>query len=242
MKSIWKTRFQSGRRRPSRIGSFDPIRFEELCRADPSAAFVLLRHDFDELEEEFRAHMARYQEDLSALRGRIASCADAGEEGVLPELRDRHDRIRLLLRRIEASMSDTRELEEELNDWEDRRGEYGPAHADHPSVRAEIVRSELRSRHDTARGAVEKRATVIAILKRVAGKRRPKSETATLLDMIRHASAEAERWHDVPYPDEDAVEQIRNVRRLHAILKQFDREAGKRRDRTEFALRMRPHD
>lgn len=236
MKKDWFSRFRPKKRTSPKIGSFDPARFEELCAEDTAEAAEWLRRDYAELREEFEETVRRYAEYAARLGERLDEPVDTAAEA--RELRDAHDRLRMALRRLNAAFSETRDIEEELMDWEDRRGEFGPAHADHPSVRAEILRSELAARREGNRRSVPKGKTRLAWTE---PRRGLMNEAETLIAMIRHATAEAECWHDVPRPDQDAAEQIRNVRHLHALLKQLDREAGKRRDRTAFAIRMREH-
>lgn len=62
-----------------------------------------------------------------------------------------------------------------------------------------------------------------------------------LVQAIREATHEAERWHALPLEvhDADATDQIRHLRELHAILKRLDREHGVVRDRLELAVNPR---
>jgi len=241
MKSDWFKKFRSRKNISSHIGSFDPVRFEELCAEDPHAATELLQHDFKELQGELEEAVIRFRRSLSTLGTRLEECRKNPESEYVQSIREEHDQLRRTLRRLDASVSETRDLEEELKDWEDRRGEHGPIHADHPSVRAEIVRSEIVVRTNGESRAYSKEKTVLAyrIHERKAQRSASKKEADILIQMIQHATAEAECWHDVPVPSRDAIEQIRNVRRLHALLKQLDREVGKRRDRTELIIRTR---
>ncbi len=66
-------------------------------------------------------------------------------------------------------------------------------------------------------------------------------EAGLLLPAIRDATREAERWHAIPQTAqvEEALEQVRQLRELHASLKLLDRQLGVRRDRLALAMRMR---
>jgi hypothetical protein len=71
----------------------------------------------------------------------------------------------------------------------------------------------------------------------------PHPDTAHLIQAIREATREAERWHgyhsDDPLSYAEAADQLRHVRSLHAALRTLDRRAGVNRDRLAFAVRMR---
>ncbi|GEM_PF-5711305 len=69
----------------------------------------------------------------------------------------------------------------------------------------------------------------------------PVIDPTLLLRAIREATREAERWHALPQVEhgEDALEQVRQLRELHASLKRLDREQGIERARLTLAVRMR---
>ncbi len=238
--SRWIPRLRPSGTGGSSVGSFDPVRFEELCQEDPSAAEEFLMADAGEIVEALQGSVRLLEARVAEITKHATKTRSGREVSELRDMRAKHDHVRRTLRRIQAAFLEARELEEELDDWESRRGEPGPVHADHPSVRAEIARSELRSRLAALTDVRPKEESVFEILsaKKSRG-RRKKNDPSDLVELIRYATREAERWHDVPYPDQDAVEQLRNVRHLHALLKQLDREAGRRRDRTDLAIRVR---
>jgi len=66
-------------------------------------------------------------------------------------------------------------------------------------------------------------------------------EVEYLLQAIREATRETERWHGVPESswDEEALIQVHHLRDLHALLKRLDRERGVSRDRLELAVAPR---
>lgn len=243
MPRLWISRARPSSKKRARIGSFDPEQFEALSAEDPESAHEALRQDYEELCEEFESQVVGLRSELARFGDRMANAEKERDGNGMRELRVRYDHLRRLLRRVEAALLGTRDLEEEAADWEARRGEHGIRHADHPAVRAEIARSELRLRYDRTMAAIPKKETLVYRLAVTpsASSDHFRLETERLLHAIRHATAEAEKWHDVPYPNQDAAEHVRNVRELHALLKLMDREAGKRRDRLALALRVRPY-
>lgn len=235
----WIVRVLPKSKKETCIGSFDPISFESVCRDDLDAARNMLTRDYQELLEDFESRVSQVREEIVRF-GSAMSTKKELDQNELQLLRERYDQLRRLLRRLEASIMQTRELKEEAADWEQRRGEGGPRHADHPEVRVEIARSELRVRADGCMTNIPKSATVVEARNRSSKQRgRMQEDVRALLQAIQHTTREAEQWHDVPYPSEDAAEHVRNVRELHALLKQIDRESGTRRHRLPLGLRMR---
>lgn len=244
------------RSEPSVSASFDPISFEKLCLENPQTALAVLKKDQKELADELEQTYSAYGRHLSDLSTRLArmSAEEITDEAHL--LRDAQDAIRRMLRRISASVKNAHDLEHELREWEQRKNESGPLHADHPDIRAEIIRSELSARKGSANVRViapeyspfrvlEKNPPVFQAIDEEVGiednteHTLPVHDPNHLVALIRMESREAERWHAVPNPDFEAIEQVRHVRDLHALLRRTDREAGVRRDRTELVLRVK---
>ena len=61
-------------------------------------------------------------------------------------------------------------------------------------------------------------------------------DEASLIAAIRDAVRETNRWHalDLSQHTQDAVDQVRQMQQLHAILKRLDRQQGIRRDRSDL--------
>lgn len=259
MAASWSSRIRRWfRRKPPTSGSFDPHAFEQLCREDPEAAREALRRDHRELAEELAQTSAAYQERLEAFSARLDSLTPRALEQELSVLRSAQDAIRRMLRRMDASEREAGELEEELREWESRADEPGVRHADHPDVRAEIIRSELAARGRMPRlAAIPPEASPFRNLECVELEREdapapavssqeplPEEEVSFpdanhLLHTIRHLTRDAERWHGSPTVDREIVEDLTHLRSLHAVLKRLDRAQGIQRDRISFAVRMR---
>jgi len=210
------------------------------------------------LAEELERTTAAYEERLMGLAGRLSAMSPEDVEREARTLRDAQDALRRMLRRIDASSKSARELERELADWEARGEDDAPLHADHPSVRAEIARSELASRERARRlVAIPLDASPFRIMAEpvaqhyeeveetmpayepVSVESLPHPDPMHLIHVIRLETKEAERWHGNPDPDHDALIQVKQVKYLHSILKRLDRERGVRRDRTAFTIQMR---
>ncbi len=236
--------------------SFQPVEFDRLCREDPQAAHARLKMDQRELTEELERTYAAYQQRLLDLTQRIACLPPEKIEHEAAFLRECQDRLRIMLRRIEVSHKTAQELERELQEW-NARDESSPPHSDHPHIRAEVIRSEMKLRRECASmEAIPPHASPFALPRikeaqseiPIASERGETSieesgglrsiDPVSLLGLIRMETREAERWHAVPQPDQDAVDQVRQLKALHAVLKQQDRERGIRRDRIAFAVRM----
>lgn len=259
MATSWSSRIRRWfRREPPFSGSFDPHAFEQLCREDPEAAREALRRDHRELAEELAQTSSAYQERLKAFSKRLDSLTPRALEQELSVLRSAQDAIRRMLRRIDASEREAGELEEELREWESRADEPGVRHADHPDVRAEIIRSELAARGRMPRlTAIPRDTSPFRDLECVEmtndettssesslDERLPEEDVSFpdanhLLHTIRHLTRDAERWHESPAMDREVVEDLAQLRSLHAVLKRLDRAQGVQRDRVSFAVRMR---
>lgn len=209
-----------------------------------------------ELAGELERLFLAYDERMRGLSERLLGLTDEELEDESRRIADVQDEIRRVLRRVDASMKTRQQLERELAEWEDREGAENP-HADHPTVRAEIARSELvargvpvgrsfRTMPDVAdeadnpffASAGDERAPEISATIVVSAEPVATVDVGHLLAAIRDATREAERWHAVPASehDDDALDQLHHVRDLHARLKRFDRERGIVRDRLELAV------
>jgi hypothetical protein len=256
--------------------SFDHATFVELCAENPQEARAMLAADQYALAKEIERTFASYDARLKDLASRVHELKPEEFKREAKTIRDAQDGLRRALRRLDVSAKTAKELQHELLLWE-RRNDETPLHADHPSFRSEIIRSELRSR-----GALqEKRKEAPVVEEQMAkpilspqqanamlwlthdeGMNRSDEVEVTdefeemedapvepltlpevqyLLQAIREATREAERWHAVPADscDEDALVQVHHVRDLHALLKRLDRENGVYRDRLELAVSPR---
>lgn len=255
MKLSWAERIKSWFSGHETAGAFNPAEFERLCLENPDSALAALRKDQRELTQELEKTYAAYSQHLCGLAARLSNLSkdEIAHEARL--IRDSQDAIRRTFRRISVSIKTARDLERELKEWEQRKGEAGPLHADHPEIRAEIVRSELAARNRVIGLRVIEpgfspfrvaEPAAAPVLESVADLESTQIEDATLpthdhndlIALIRQESREAERWHAIPVPAYEAIEQVRHVRSLHALLRRLDREAGIRRDRTKFVLKL----
>jgi uncharacterized membrane protein len=260
MPESWRERIRSWLRLGPRFsGSFDPAAFERLCANDPSAARDALTLDQRELMEELGRTYAAYREKLETLAVRVRGMDATDIRREAATLRDAHDSIRRTLRRIDVSARSAKELEDELREWESRHGEGGPRHADHPDVRLEIVRSELQARGRTPElhairmdespfgrlsCAMPENADPVAIGATWVGlsddaEGLPSPDPEHLVQAIRQMTREIERGLSTENPEPETVDDLHELRSLHAALKRLDRERGSSRDRLALAVRMR---
>ncbi|MBU1034353.1 hypothetical protein KKF59_04010 [Patescibacteria group bacterium] len=249
-------------KKPPLSGCFDPAVFERLCLENPQAAIEALQCEQRDLAAQFEATCLAYQDRLNDLALKLNDLEPKELRRESKALREAQDSIRKNLRRLEASMMNAAELERELKEWSARQDESGPRHADHPDVRAEILRSELavRSRKIALRAIAPEespfagakvhssqfsmpsgdvKAENEAELVEEKDAELPEPDVVHLIEAIRQGTREAERWHEVMSPDAEALEQVKQMKSLHAALKQKDRKDGIRRDRIEMAVRMR---
>ena len=261
MPESWRERIRRWLRLGPRFsGSFDPAAFERLCAEDPSAARDALTLDQRELADELGRTYAAYREKLNMLAARVRDMSASDVRREAAALRDAQDAIRRTLRRIDASAHSAEELEDELRDWEARQGERGPRHADHPDVRLEIVRSELHARgrapvlrvipmeespfgrlscaipqdagrrtSDVGRGTQDEFPDVGGL---------PSPDPDNLVAAIRQMTRDVERGLSSENPEPETLDDLHELRSLHAALKRLDRERGASRDRVALAVRM----
>lgn len=267
MKGSWIDRLRRWLQKESPSSDrFDPRTFDQLCREDPASARAALVADQRSLSEELERTYTAYEERLEAVSSRLRTLSPEDIEREARVLREAQDGLRRLIHRIEASAKTARDLERELHEWERRGDEEGPWHADHPLVRAEVVRSELASRGDIRRifaippeqspfrvasvpevapeeeeEAPQPRVIAFGRYEEPATAREPlhSPDPEHLLHVIRLETREAERWHGHHESDPEAIVQLRHLRDLHAALKRIDRERGIRRDRMAYAVHMR---
>ncbi len=239
--------------------------FVTLCEADPDAARQMLAADQAALAEEIEQAFEAYDLRLRDLATRVHDMEPDDVAREAAAIRDAQDALRRALRRIDVSFKTAGELTRELGRWEERSDD-GPVHADHPSVRAEILRSELRTRGIQPPVSASTPEPVVIrsrdisdpamlltgdeVVRQNASRERvfdhpdiepiPDVDIEHLLSAIREATREAERWHAMPAEavDEDALVQVRHLRDLHTELKRRDREAKVVRDRVAYAVSM----
>ncbi len=207
------------------------------------------------LEGLFQVYDVRVREMAERLHG----MSDAEIETESESLAQAQDELKQLTRRLETAVKSRQQLERELGEWQDRAGEGGPIHADHPVARAEIVRSEIALREayrkprtscvsaqccssDHCNQPDIESETNIATTDEFVEEpiRMEKLSPEQMIGIIREATKEAERWHATVQAQhsQDALDQMHHVRDLHALLKQIDRNQGIRRDRVALAVRM----
>lgn len=209
------------------------------------------------LEGLFQAYDSRVREMSEQLHGMSEIEIETESES----LAQSQDELKQLTRRLETAVLSRQQLERELGEWQDRAEECGPMHADHPKIRAEIVRSEIALREayrcpfsscsslewcaddvfmDENHGEMEEGQDDISPFQEEM-RRMQAVSPEQIIEAIREATREAERWHATSEEryGQDALDQMHHVRDLHAILKEIDREQGTSRDRVAMAVRMR---
>jgi len=211
-----------------------------------------------DLEQLFRL----YDEKVQHLSKRLQSMSAAEVESEAASIRETQETLKRLLRRAEAATKTSTQLERELAGWESR-GSDDDFHADHPSVRAEVIRSELASRNpgvvrvpvrrvepstpvqdlrvEDENEEVRGLPNIVDVPTSADVELLPEPDSANLLAAIRDATRETERWHAIPVQDhdEETLLQVHHLRDLHAILKRLDRAKGVRRNRLEYAVNTR---
>jgi hypothetical protein len=221
----------------------------ERCLEDPQAAQTELATSQAELAKQIEETFALYDQKLQDVALRIRSLSPEEQEHELENLAQAQDELKRVLRRFQAATKSTQDLQTELADWGEHPYEGG-LHADHPAVRSEIIRSELALRNPGTRlinmrrpkpsaGARAEEGTYGVVVHEVNPWLIP--DEAHLLAAIREATREAERWHAMAPQEytEDALEQVHQVRSLHAFLKRLDKLNGLRRDRLALAINPR---
>ncbi|MCI0478974.1 hypothetical protein L0Y59_00310 [Candidatus Uhrbacteria bacterium] len=246
-------------------------RLRKVLRREPtvsgSSAPEELAADREDLLADLERTFALYRSKVADFAARIDGLPVEEARREAEILRDAHDAIRRTMRRIEASARTANELMEELREWEAREGEGGPRHADHPDIRAEVIRSELRTRGVMpVLEAMPVEASPFvgsgyAPQEPVAPFMRPSEieseaeedpfgrdadmddlhvrDVETILRSIRETTREAERWHGLPEQEAEVVDDLRRLRDMHTLLKRIDRSRGTVRDRLTLAIRMR---
>ncbi|MCC7357583.1 hypothetical protein IT408_03715 [Candidatus Uhrbacteria bacterium] len=220
----------------------------------------------EEIEEMFRAYDSR----LMSLAQRVNSLSEADLARETESIRQSQDSLRRIIRRFQAGLKSTTDLDQELDGWDGHPQDEGALLADHPLVRAEIARSELILR-DEERLRKQKTERAHLSMNHVGYKhedldieKNTDSEqilnsipnTATemlhiqvhhvdpvrypdenqLIAAIRDAVRETNRWHAKENTEftQDAVDQVRQLKYLHGILKRLDLQKGIRRDRSVY--------
>jgi hypothetical protein len=113
-------------------------------RPDFASIVAGLRKEQSRLSAEVERTLALYDDRTRALAKRLAEAGDA--RAIEKICADQEDLWRTL-RRLQAALRTTRDLESELREWA-ARAEEGEliGHPEHPVTRIEIVASELRAR------------------------------------------------------------------------------------------------
>ncbi len=254
MDDSWLKRFQTWFRTGARsVLTHQTKPFEQICQEDPQVAKEILATDQRELIEEFEKAYAEYERYAVTLSQRVATMDAKTISREASDVREAQDALRRMLHRVRLSVRTARELEMELSEWDQRSHEEGPRHANHPAVRAELVRSELDVRRQrSVLEVIPVHASpfrIVSLPDQPIDEHEPdelthdatlsRLDALSLVQLIRLETREAERWHAIPQPAYEAIEQVRHLRGLHAHLKRLDRHARQQRDRLELAVHMR---
>jgi hypothetical protein len=138
--------FFSPSQEASAVQSFDPATFIAVCEEDPQRAKALLAADQMSLAQEIEETFRVYDERLEELASRTHDLSPKEVKREAKRIRASQDALRRALRRVEVSAKTAKELERELSLWEERENDAAELHADHPAVRAEMIRSEMTVR------------------------------------------------------------------------------------------------
>lgn len=233
--------------------------------ARPSAARAFLAQDQTRLAQEIEEMYGLYDQRLQSLATRIKTLSEDDLARELESLREAQDDLRTLIRRFQVALKGTEELHRELDGWQGQKHDRSPLHADHPLVRSEIIRSELALRdEDRLRQEalpIEPEPPVslpfVAPLSAFPSSRQDAPEAyrilihevdpvqvpseVHLIQAIREAVRETNRWHAV-HPSQhsqDAVDQAKQLKYLHAILRRLDKQQGITRDRSLYWPEMK---
>ena len=117
------------------------------CEEDPLGALAELQEEQARIAQELEETFMAYDHKLQAMAERLGSQDREPSSKELANLRQEQLDLWRLVRRAQAAVRSTRELERELSEWTERTDVAAPhGHPDHPHTRAEIVGSELRVR------------------------------------------------------------------------------------------------
>lgn len=221
-------------------------------------ALHALSLDIRDVREDYERVVAEYRRALAHLDERLATATPAEAMQERQRIQEVAEGLRRAAQRLEASFRETSDLEAELREWEMRRGEDGERNADHPDVRAEILRSELVLRRDRsmlqaiapeqspffAKNAsdflpIDPPEPPESEMERIASDEPLYPDAEHLIRTIRQTTKDVEGWHEQAVFSPEACDDIRRLRALHAALRRIDRAEGRERDRVVYAMRMR---
>ncbi len=214
-----------------------------------------------EIEKTFKA----YEEKLSVLANTLNSLDDEAVKKQSRTLERSQDELKRITKRLEAAVKSTHDLEQELAEWENRQIE-NTVQNDYAEAVKEIIRSELITRgfqyvvqNSEEQTNYKDAPEPVGSLPKIPEPRimdleaesdffsennadsLPEINQECLLQAIREATHEAEKWYAEPCggSDPEAVAQVRHIRDLHAALKALDRKNGNTRDRLAMAVRLK---
>jgi len=129
------------------------------CEEDPLGALAELQEEQARIAQELEETFLAYDHKLQAMAERLGSHDREPSSKELANLRQEQLDLWRLVRRAQAAVRSTRELERELSEWTERTDVVAPhGHPDHPQTRAEIIGSELRVRGGIASASEEMRS------------------------------------------------------------------------------------
>lgn len=106
-----------------------------------------LQSEQSRLSAEVEQTLLQYDNRTQVLAKRLAAADDDLDEHQIERFRSDQEGLWRTVRRLQAALRATRELETELREWASRtEADDRIGHPDHPATRIEIVASELRSR------------------------------------------------------------------------------------------------
>ena len=246
--------------RPSRGGRSSEARNNSISDMDGlSQAKAVLALEQAELAKQVEELISAYNEKVESLAWRLRTLPADVSAAELADIREAQRGLKSVLHRLEAAVKSRQELESEIVRWQGRSA-GGTQDREEARRRSEIIRSELMLRGETdgipltfqtvgvdfrpvakCGPVISKTPDESADLSDQGIEALPRMDEAQLVEAIRAATREAERWHAVPEEDwnEEALSQVHLVRELHALLKRLDKQKGVERDRIEIAINPR---
>jgi hypothetical protein len=218
----------------------------------------MLKKEQHFLAEQFEMVCEQSTERVAQIAEGIRNFSSEHTRSQLHELRRAQDRVHQLLVRIEATHRTEQELERESAEWRSRSDTSGIRHVHHPEVRCEILRSELALRreapcaetttkirsqpfeHERLQAIVVPQTTEIPTAFVQEDEQRfervefPSNQH--VVQAIRMLRQEVVRYMTAPTLADEILEDLHELRALHATLKRLDREHEMCRDRQVFFL------
>jgi len=218
-----------------------------------------------ELATEIEKTFTAYEEKLYDLANTLNSLEDEARAEDTLSVEQSQDELRRINKRLEVASKSTHDLEQELAEWENRQFEDS-SNNKYTEVIKEIIGSELAIRGVKIKVEKLEKSEFFQMpetnfnlsltgsepfipefeqdpvdISKETDSSLPELDPEYLLQAIKEATREAERWHVEPCGESDpeAALQVRHVKDLHAALRELDKKNGVSRDRLALAVRLK---